>query len=1445
MLKRKAWVLVVALLLSIAAIELERLPHTVQADLRNVRISPKDDTYVADNFPDTNYGLEHGLYVGTYASEYLEIWLRFDLSGIPEDRKMKSVTLGLYRKSVIGKPRNVPIQVFSTDSDWNGQDQGLGDELTLTWASKPEYATNYTSSGFTGDRFSTTGPTQIPLNVSDVEYFSQTETQMLSLSLRSPTQGDLNSNIEVYSKEEGVYLPYLELVFASEGTEPNSQAAVLVDRSVPKQTYYQNYVFGVGKWLEWWKMDFTEIDVSTTPVIRSLLNKYKVIIIPQFNLAENGNLDSSELQAIYQAVCEDGVGLVQIDAYLQSYVKIWSDYSKLFNVTVNNWVSTKNRLNLITINSTHFITEIYRNNTKMNYLFPNDADWKESDLVFENVTAGVDTTTLAVMSYSNKNYPAVITRNYGKGKVVLFTFSTGRVSLVNGGVDGFGERANAKTTTGMHGLLWRSIAWTAKKPFAFMGMPPFLTFRVDDIAVNTYDPIYIDKLLQYGFFVNLYLLQDNALAGGTAYENLLKNYYGNGSVHVSPHAWNYDTNIYWNQALNKEYPTSTLSEYFDWLDANYTAWGITPSALIIPHFFQIGENALPFLQERGWLFTSSIYKIPYSAGVMSNCWIWDADWKRVAHLDYADSNDTVFNVDVEMPVGSSSYALQDSLESAEGNAAKATKQILSALEHGLSDLFWAEAFTHEQKAISFNEKNWDQILGWVVGNITTQYPFTIEASKEYIARYALNRRELSISDQNCADNTFTLNFSGTSTLPVAFYLFTDQKISSYSGMLDYFRSYGDDGYMVWLPPYSGNHQVKITLGDSETDQPHLRSTTANITSTSSSPSQMIINAKPIWNHDKPIYSFEIDSAGSGKPESISYSDGTSIDFVYDNNTKIVSFNKTLSKTGGDIVLSWLGQQPVNRWQMTFDHRDLDSNNVDSFITWELYRGSQRLSYTEGQYTLLDGIHTLRTYYHGKVINQTDLDTTFYGNTSVTIGLQMKSHLSVAGGYIAFNNTITSVVTYSQTSENLTFTAEGLSPVLIIADVPRNCSYVKRNDENQTGWTYVEDLLNLNYTYIDAQQLSKWEYYFPPIIEIKPIIDVWQFTFDHRDLDNNIVDSKITWELYNGSDLLSYTEGKYALLNGTYALKTYYHRLLVSQVDLDTTVYGNSTIVVSLQMKPHQSVSGGYVAFNNTVTSLTINSQTGENFTFTAEGASSILIIVDVPRNCTYIKRDDVNQRGWKYVEDLTGSNYTYISAAGLSKWEYYFPPVPPSQSAVFGKKSVGASTDTVPVGYVFACRFPAPENGVATMISAYVKGRYQNGLVKVLIYSDVGGSIGSLLYESSQTTLLSTWAWHNFSISYSVQAGKYYWFTIFCSIESQYRYDAGLAKQQAVAWGWVFPSAPTNFNGVYGPSYSNKAVSIYVTYTPSRLDEVFGSSYLNSNSIISVPAGATMKRQDR
>lgn len=879
--------------------------NQTKAEVRYEQVVARDDARVYEGSPDTNYGDEDLMTVGRYESNHMEMWIRFNLTDVASlhgDLKLKSAVLRLRRRGAYGNLTNVQVQVWATQREWS--------ESSITWNNKPSLTTNYTLCAFTGDKFSSTDYRGVPVNKSDVEYWMNSEDKLFSICLTAQGQLDASAFLQVSTKES-VYEPSLDLYFGPEGAEPNCQIAVLVDTTIQEfdPSYFQLFATGVEKWFEWWKMDYEEVDVRTTTITQSLLSKYNLVIAAQFNLTMNNNLDSSELQAINASVFEDGVGLVQLDSYLSGYTDVWRDYDRIFDVTVQGYVSSNAKMNLTVMNNDHFITEIYRNGTAMNVLYG-----QESDLAFERVMVGSSVDVLVSMLYNATNSPALIMKSHGNGRVVLFTFQTGRKSLGFGGCDGFGERPNFKTGSGMHGLLWRSMVWTAKKPFVFMGMPPFITFRVDDVGQYS-DPDYIDKLIEYGILTNLFVFVQDVNNKGSAYVDRLRNFYLDGMTHISAHAWTHDHCIYWDRDNHQEYSQSTISNYFEWLDSNFTRWDITSSAYIVPHFHQMGENAIPEMQERGWTLVGTGYRIPYDSGAMSDCWLYDSSFKLSAHADWADGNEKIFNLFNTLSIGDASYPSNDVLWDCYNptNATKATNQLLTSFEHGLADLWWAEAYTHENKAASISKSDWDKILDQVVGNLTKQYSFTIPASKEYIARYVLNRRHLRISNYKRSGNAVTLNLSGTSNMPTALYLFSDQKITSYSGILDYYRSYGNNGYLLWIPKYSGNHQVKISFDDLETDNPHIHFTTGNVKSTQVNSTVLSIQSSPIGNHTNIKYRFEINCTLREEPSDIK-SNGAPINFDYNEKTRLVSFNITLSSLQ-EITVLW--DTEYENWTTSF------------------------------------------------------------------------------------------------------------------------------------------------------------------------------------------------------------------------------------------------------------------------------------------------------------------------------------------------------------------------------------------------------------------------------------------------------------------------------------------------------------------------------------------------
>jgi len=96
-------------------------------------------------------------------------------------------------------------------------------------------------------------------------------------------------------------------------------------------------------------------------------------------------------------------------------------------------------------------------------------------------------------------------------------------------------------------------------------------------------------------------------------------------------------------------------------------------------------------------------------------------------------------------------------------------------------------------------------------------------------------------------------------------------------------------------------------------------------------------------------------------------------------------------------------------------------------------------------------------------------------------------------------------------------------VSIVTDVPRNCTYIQRDDTNQTGWIYTEG--SPDHVYIESTVLSRWEYYFPVGGPVEPPLfedgfegyDFGSGEWDGTSASGAIIDTDAAGDPYSGSE----------------------------------------------------------------------------------------------------------------------------------------------------------------------------------------------------------------------------------------------------------------------------------------------------------------------------------------
>ena len=120
--------------------------------------------------------------------------------------------------------------------------------------------------------------------------------------------------------------------------------------------------------------------------------------------------------------------------------------------------------------------------------------------------------------------PLVVVDTYGLGRAVQWT-------TINWMASG-----NLGPVSGMDDLVWRSIVWAARKPFVLQGLPPFVTFRVDDV-VGPYT--WVSTAISHGFKPWAGIFLDSVTNVPT-----LKTLVDSGNMTVSIHARSYTDFFY-------------------------------------------------------------------------------------------------------------------------------------------------------------------------------------------------------------------------------------------------------------------------------------------------------------------------------------------------------------------------------------------------------------------------------------------------------------------------------------------------------------------------------------------------------------------------------------------------------------------------------------------------------------------------------------------------------------------------------------------------------------------------------------------------------------------------------------------------------------------------------------------------------------------------------------
>jgi hypothetical protein len=174
-----------------------------------VDLYPSDDSYTYGNGPNDNNGNVTWLYVGVDTSlSPLNTYLKFNLSRVPEGKRILDAKLRLYTRNVIvagrgGSSTNLKILAnYVADDNWN--------EMNLTYSNQPVFHPEIFNESQLEENYSF--DEWLTWNVTRLVEKEYNEDRVLSIALQMDYLTLVATRVEFFSKESG-YEPVLEVTF--------------------------------------------------------------------------------------------------------------------------------------------------------------------------------------------------------------------------------------------------------------------------------------------------------------------------------------------------------------------------------------------------------------------------------------------------------------------------------------------------------------------------------------------------------------------------------------------------------------------------------------------------------------------------------------------------------------------------------------------------------------------------------------------------------------------------------------------------------------------------------------------------------------------------------------------------------------------------------------------------------------------------------------------------------------------------------------------------------------------------------------------------------------------------------------------------------------------------------------------------------------------------------
>ena len=427
--------------------------------------------------------------------------------------------------------------------------------------------------------------------------------------------------------------------------------------------------------------------------------------------------------------------------------------------------------NQIDINNTsHFITEYHQSDSYDLPLINGTTPYSNNyeiitlrDLMPVNQTTTLTNGSNLAIIADGENYAAILeTSEFSTGRVVKWNTCNWMYENYLGPV------------FGMDDILWRSIVWAARKPFVMQGLPPIITMRVDDVDGAGSDIIdnfiWIEISNEFDLIPWCGTFNDNIPA---SYVSTFKSLLDNNRATASPHAFDYETFIYYNHygesGFNPAYNVIRARDY-------YLTNQLPMSKYVASHYYELDLDALEEMHNMGIEFIAT--HMPFSSPY-HDWWLEIGPYRTnrdmfersssplpVYYADFVSGGAFEFFNCVTEIRDDDGYEWVPRNDDIINSVAQGVRQLTRAM----TSMVLPTLFTHQQN-LSITESNWRNILSQIhtaMERFEPQYK-----SMDYAVQYIRARNNLTITNVTDETNIVNITFTGQNDMNTKCYLFTE------------------------------------------------------------------------------------------------------------------------------------------------------------------------------------------------------------------------------------------------------------------------------------------------------------------------------------------------------------------------------------------------------------------------------------------------------------------------------------------------------------------------------------------------------------------------------------------------------------------------------------------------------------------------------------------------